>query len=243
MRRSRRGGHGGLEFGGSGEDSFVAVVVTKLTGALLFILLLTMVIMALIPKADQARPEGQDGEPAAPLAITTPPELPEAIAGRPYNVALAAVGGQGSLRWALDGPLPKGLSFDPNSARLHGTPSAGTPRPVELVLRVSDGSDRDARAARLTVYQPNSPLTLPSRWAPGLPPIPWRAWLEQGFGFLVLLLVYQLGMTAVNRLERLANDPDDSSPRRFLLYRILVRSATLGSAAALAVWLWRQRVG
>ena len=40
MRRSRRGGHHpGLEFGGSGEDSFVAVVVTKLTGALLFILL------------------------------------------------------------------------------------------------------------------------------------------------------------------------------------------------------------
>ena len=30
----------GMEFGGSGEDSFVAVVVTKLTGALLFILLL-----------------------------------------------------------------------------------------------------------------------------------------------------------------------------------------------------------
>ena len=37
MRRNRRGGGSGLEFGGSGEDSFVAVVVTKLTGALLFI--------------------------------------------------------------------------------------------------------------------------------------------------------------------------------------------------------------
>ena len=51
MRRNRRNGQAGLEFGGSGEDSFVAVVVTKLTGALLFILLLTMVIMALLPKA------------------------------------------------------------------------------------------------------------------------------------------------------------------------------------------------
>lgn len=243
MRRSRRAGHGGLEFGGSGEDSFVAVVVTKLTGALLFILLLTMVIMVLIPKTDQPRPELRNREAAVPLAITTPSDLPEAIAGRPYNIALAAVGGQGALRWALDGPLPKGLSFDPKSATIRGTPSAGTPRPVELVLRVSDGSDRDARAARLTVYQPDSPLTLPSRWAPGLPPIPWRAWLEQGFGFLVLLLVHQVGMTAVGRLERLTNDPDDSLPRRFLLYRVLVRSATLGSAAALAVWLWRQRGG
>ena len=56
MRRNRRGGGSGLEFGGSGEDSFVAVVVTKLTGALLFILLLTMVIMALLPKAVDLAP-------------------------------------------------------------------------------------------------------------------------------------------------------------------------------------------
>src|SRR3954464_7879380 len=98
MRRSRRGGHSGLEFGGSGEDSFVAVVVTKLTGALLFILLLTMVIMALLPKtvslpsSEPSGPKGKD-EPA-PLAIATPEALPEAIAGRPYAVALAATGGR-----------------------------------------------------------------------------------------------------------------------------------------------------
>src|SRR4051812_34671353 len=103
MRRSRRNGHAGLEFGGSGEDSFVAVVVTKLTGALLFILLLTMVIMALLPKAvdlpasDPGRvPPDRDES----LAITTPDMLPEAIAGRPYTVALAATGGRGPLRWS-----------------------------------------------------------------------------------------------------------------------------------------------
>ena len=83
MRRSRRSGHAGLEFGGSGEDSFVAVVVTKLTGALLFILLLTMVIMALLPKAIEL-PSSETAaapEPAAtaPLAIATPEALPEAI--------------------------------------------------------------------------------------------------------------------------------------------------------------------
>src|SRR6516225_6138418 len=59
MRRNRRGGTG-LEFGGSGEDSFVAVVVTKLTGALLFILLLAMVIMALLPKAADLDQVGRD---------------------------------------------------------------------------------------------------------------------------------------------------------------------------------------
>src|SRR4051794_39339937 len=105
MRRSRRGGHSGLEFGGSGEDSFVAVVVTKLTGALLFILLLTMVIMALLPKAvdlpsSSTRAPRSDFE-AEPLAIATPGELPEAIAGRPYLLALAATGGRGPARWAV----------------------------------------------------------------------------------------------------------------------------------------------
>src|SRR5436853_2214338 len=105
MRRSRRGGHGGAEFGGSGEDSFVAVAVTKLTGALLFILLLTMVIMALLPKAIDV--PASDSKPATPepakLEIVTPETLPDAIAGRPYAVALAAQGARGPLHWAVDG--------------------------------------------------------------------------------------------------------------------------------------------
>ena len=104
MRRSRRGGGSSSEFGSSGEDSFVAVVVTKLTGALLFILLLTMVIMALLPKAvDQDLAEksesesesASDGKDGQPLKIATPTRLPEAIAGRSYLVALAATGGRG----------------------------------------------------------------------------------------------------------------------------------------------------
>src|SRR6516225_4658147 len=102
MRRNRRGGASRLEFGGSGEDSFVAVVVTKLTGALLFILLLTMVIMALLPKAVDLSPPGDNAREIAeaiPLSITTPAVLPEAISGRPYTLALAAAGGRGPLHW------------------------------------------------------------------------------------------------------------------------------------------------
>ena len=78
MRRNRRGGGSGLEFGGSGEDSFVAVVVTKLTGALLFILLLTMVIMALLAQGrgpgppGARRPAGAGAASWPPLAIPTP---------------------------------------------------------------------------------------------------------------------------------------------------------------------------
>ncbi|MEJ7637693.1 MAG: Ig domain-containing protein, partial [Singulisphaera sp.] len=185
-----------MDFGGSGEDSFVAVVVTKLTGALLFILLLTMVIMALIPKAVDL-PAGEERGPkpdARPLAIATPETLPEAIAGHPYVVALAATGGSRAPRWSVDGPLPAGLSFDPSSGQIRGTPRSGTAKPAALVLRVGDGDEQVSRPARLVVYQSDKPLTTPAWWKPGIPPVPWRAWLEHGFGFLVLWLVSLVSM-------------------------------------------------
>jgi hypothetical protein len=253
MRRSRRNGHSGPEFGGSGEDSFVAVVVTKLTGALLFILLLTMVIMALLPKTvDLAGGDSHAPAPEhLPLAIATPESLPEAIVGRPYAVALAATGGRGPLNWSIDGALPEGLAFDRESGQLRGTPQAGTPAPVSLVLRVSDGTDRAVRESHLVVYQSDQPLTVPSKWQPKLPPIPLRAWLEQGVGFLILWLVHALGMNTLAGLERwsLAAQAGPDVPatevggvcRRYATYRVLVRLASLAAAAALAFWLVQQR--
>lgn len=253
MRRNRRGAGSGLEFGGSGEDSFVAVVVTKLTGALLFILLLSMVIMALLPKAVDLGPAAKSGSAAspaaaaAPLAITTPSELPEAIAGHRYAVALAASGGQGPLRWSLDGPLPKGLSFDTSTGVIQGTPAAGTAQPLSLAIRVGDGRDMATRAARLLVYQSDTPLSTPAWWKPGLPPVPWRAWLDQGVGFLILWLVHLVGMSSLSAYERSAGASAEMVPngtlrlsvaRRFSLYRHVIRLGTLSSMAGLVVWLW-----
>ena len=248
MRRNRRGGGSGLEFGGSGEDSFVAVVVTKLTGALLFILLLTMVIMALLPKAvDMAPPAVWTASRLEPLAITTPESLPEAIAGRPYAIALAATGGRGDLRWTIDGKLPEGLEFDQATGVLQGTPTKGTPEPLALAVRVSDGTEVATRPARLLVYQSDKPLSTPAWWKPGIPPIPWRAWLDQGVGFLVLWLVHLVGMSTLANLEQRSGGEtlqvEGSSgvmvaSRRFATYRILIRLSTLSAIIALAAWLW-----
>ena len=156
----------------------------------------------------------------------------------------------------MDGPLPAGLSFDPPSGQIRGTPRTGTAEPAALVLRVGDGDERVSRPARLVVYQSDKPLTTPAWWKPGIPPVPWRAWLQHGFGFLVLWLVYLVSMNAIAGLERegLADAGTDAEAgreakddlrrarRRFAAYRAFVRLVTLGAAAALAAWLWRQHV-
>ncbi len=169
-----------MEFGGSGEDSFVAVVVTKLTGALLFILLLTMVIMALIPKAtDTPKPSdpGSEKEKTKELAISTPEALPEAIAGRPYTLALASEGGSGPKTWSVVGDLPAGLELDAGSGMIRGTPSAGASGPAELTLVVRDESGRAARGPDSWSSGPIRPWPRSGPRGRGSPPCPsGRGW-------------------------------------------------------------------
>ena len=253
MRRSRRGKGSALEFGGSGEDSFVAVVVTKLTGALLFILLLTMVIMALLPKAvdsdESSRDAARSGAPSdrEPLRIATPGALPDAIAGRPYLVALAATGGHGSLRWSVDGRLPEWLTLEESTGRIFGTPPRPTEEPLALRISAGDGTEVIRQSIRLAVLPAQSVATAGSWWKPRWQAVAWRAWLEQGFGFLVLWLVHLLGMNLLASLERQSLEESIVADglengqiavhRRFSSYRILIRLATLSATIALAAWL------
>ena len=166
---------------------------------------------------------------------------------------MAADGGRGSLRWSLDGELPEGLAFDPEAGLLKGTPSKGTPQPLSLALRVSDGEEMATGSLRLVVYQSDTPLSTPTWWKPGIPPIPWKAWLDQGVGFLILWLVHLVGMSTLASYERqtdsmtLAIEGDSGLPaalasKRFTLYRALVRLSTLSAMASLAAWLWISRL-
>lgn len=242
MRRSRRGSRA-VDFPSSGEDSFVAIVVTKLTGALLFILLLTMTIMALLPRAvDTAGPATASDVAAAKLEITTPEALPEAIAGRPYHLALAAIGATEQARWTVVGELPEGLTLDPVSGRIEGTPTRALSGVRELSLIVSDGPRRASSGARLVVYEPDESLVLASPWLPQRPRVAIRSWLQNGFGFVVLLLVHAVGMNAIAGLEGRARgaDPESrASVRRFFAYRAVLRVASLSAFLGLTIWLIR----
>jgi preprotein translocase subunit SecG len=252
MRRSRRGGSAGLEFGSSGEDSFVAVVVTKLTGALLFILLLTMVIMALLPKAvdiDQAQHAHSERTEAGgePLRIVTPGRLPEAITGHPYLVALAAVGGHGPLHWSSAQAMPDWLALDEESGQLSGTPPHQLDEPLALEFQVSDGSARAAQKTLLAVLPPQLTSLSGTWWKPRWQRVQLSTWLEEGIGFLVLWLVHLLGMNLISNFERNSLDANgldvvpeadmQSARKRFRTYRLVVRLATVAAMACLALWM------
>jgi len=66
--------------------------------------------------------------PPPALAITTPSILPGTIEGRPYSVTLAALNGQGTLKWSIAPISPNtvfvtGLTINADTGVLSGTPS------------------------------------------------------------------------------------------------------------------------
>ena len=253
MRRSRRGKSSALEFGGSGEDSFVAVVVTKLTGALLFILLLTMVIMALLPKAvdfdvssrdigsvrcaERSR-AAADRHTRRPTRCRGGPSLSRRPRGHRGQRHSALVGCQSLARVAHPGGIDRpALRNSPKTDR----------RTIGLADLRGDGTDVVGQSIQLAVLSPQSVATAGSWWKPRWHAVAWRAWLEQGFGFLVLWLVHLLGMNLLGSLERqsleetVVVDGLESGQiavqRRFSSYRILIRLASLSATIALAAWL------
>jgi putative Ig domain-containing protein len=61
-----------------------------------------------------------------PLTITTTSPLPAAQVGHAYNTTLQRSGGVSPFVWSVSPPLPMGLSLDPPTGKISGTPAAGT---------------------------------------------------------------------------------------------------------------------
>ena len=91
---------------------------------------------------------------APALSITTASPAPVATAGAAYSLTFAAAGGSPPLAWKLDsGTLPAGLTLDPATGILSGTPASAAV--YSLPIRVTDAANATvAKTFALTVNAP-----------------------------------------------------------------------------------------
>ena len=73
----------------------------------------------------------------APVTITTT-TLPNGAVGVPYSFTLEATGGDGTYVWALNGTLPDGLTLDPLTGEISGTPTTATPAATRSLVMVAE---------------------------------------------------------------------------------------------------------
>jgi large repetitive protein len=99
------------------------------------------------------------GASVPPLAIATPPQLPDATAEEAYSTTLTATGGEAPYTWFLEeGDLPEGLMLDSASGVLSGTPTQTGDYSFQIA--VSDAAeDSDSRGFRLRVGRPQLVIT------------------------------------------------------------------------------------
>ena len=101
----------------------------------------------------------------APVAITSPSSLPPGTVGTAYSTTLAASGGTGALSWSVvSGTMPVGVTLNPSTGQLSGTPT--TQGISTFTIRVRDSGtpqQSDEQAFSLTVervFPPGSMLTV-----------------------------------------------------------------------------------
>jgi hypothetical protein len=94
---------------------------------------------------------------AGKLAISTPSPLPSGELGAAYSTTLSATGGAAPYTWSVaGGALPAGITLDPATGLLSGTPTAGGE--FNVTIGVKDASQTASSAFRLTINVPPPPI-------------------------------------------------------------------------------------
>ena len=189
-------------------------------------------------------PASQKGR--GPLKISTPPRLPEAIAG-----PAVPRGARGDRRQRAAGMVGRG-----GTARL-AQPGSRVRPDRRYAARARPRSRSNSRSGSVTAATPTRSrfelVVLPYQsesvrvWKRLVNGVPWRAWLEQGVGFLVLWLVHLVGMNLLANAERgslaetagFENSESEQHVvrKRFASYRLIVRLVSLTAMLALLGWL------
>ncbi len=102
-----------------------------------------------------------------PAITLSPATLPDAALGGAYSQTIAATGGSGSgYTYALtSGTLPIGLSVDPNTGILGGTPTDNSGNPYNFTITATDSNGNTGSQGYTLTVDPAitlSPTTLPA---------------------------------------------------------------------------------
>jgi uncharacterized protein YjiK len=99
---------------------------------------------------------GQVVVPSPTIETTT---LPNAVAGTSYSASLSAVGGTPTYTWSIEnGQLPAGLSLNPDSGEISGTPQAVETQSFDAVV-LDSNQQSDRQVLSLSVVADNPPPT------------------------------------------------------------------------------------
>ena len=93
-----------------------------------------------------------------PVTLTSAPERPRAVVGRPYEDRLAATGGSGTFTWAVtSGTLPPGLALASGTGVLSGQPTAEGR--FEFTITATSGTLASSRSFVVVAVRPVVILT------------------------------------------------------------------------------------
>jgi hypothetical protein len=101
----------------------------------------------------------------APLVVSA--SVPNAVANQPYTGSLTATGGNAPFAWAITaGSLPTGLTLNPNTGAIIGTPTAGGT--VSFTVQATDSAHPPQVKQQAINFQTNSLLSIVTNTVPNL---------------------------------------------------------------------------
>ncbi len=106
--------------------------------------------------------DGPVGSPSDPVTPSGPsissPVLPGGEVGVPYDVTPVVSGGTGPFAWSVtDGSLPAGLTIDPSTGEVSGTPTSGETSDFDIV--VADALESTGTQDESVVVAPRPSIT------------------------------------------------------------------------------------
>ncbi len=109
---------------------------------------------------------GGGGTPGPTSPSITTASLPAGVRGQLYSVDLQATGGTAPYRWDATG-LPPGISLDPDTGVLSGTPTADNSYSPVFTVR-DNGGQTDSKSVPIVIQPPPSPSVSTTSLPPGV---------------------------------------------------------------------------